>query len=153
YALLLSSCAVPHPEKGALISTWETNNNSFKIRVSEYVEKGAYLAGAYYVFESAAFNSDSWKPITTFRHDDQVGIQKEQVRFVDHRVGYVYMGWICAVTTDSGTSWTVWDATNDLPGWQCCNYGLIDGLNISLDGQGVMKLKPSPYRAGEVSEL
>jgi hypothetical protein len=141
------------PERGKLISQWETNNNVFKIRVSEYEEKGALLAGAYYVFESASLNSDTWQQIMTFRHDDRVGIPKDQVRFVDERIGYTFMGWMCAVTKDGGASWTVWDAKKDLPNWQCCNYGLIRELSIAEDGKGVMRLNPVVQRGGEVPEL
>lgn len=154
FALLLSACiATSRPERGKLISQWETNNNVFKIRVSEYEEKGAFLAGAYYVFESSPLNSDSWQQIMTFRHDDRVGIAKDQTRFVGERVGYTFMGWMCAVTKDGGRSWTVWDAKKDLPDWQCCNYGLIADLSIALDGKGVMRLKPILQRRGEVPEL
>jgi len=153
-ALLMFSCVGPsRPEKGKLISQLETNNQVFKIRISEYDEKGAYLTGAYYVFESAALDSDNWIPIMTFRHDDQPGIPKDQVRFVDQQIAYAYMGWMSAVTKDGGTSWTVWDAKKDLPDWKCCNYGLIDDLKIALEGEGVMKLRPIHQRPGEIPEL
>ena len=152
--LLLPACAVAsRPERGKLISQWETNNNVFKIRVSEYEEKGAFLGGAYYVFESAPLNSDTWQQIMIFRHDDRVGIAKDQVRFVDERTGYTFMGLMCAVTKDGGANWTVWDATKDLPDWQCCNYGLIQELSIALNGKGIMRLNPIPQRRGEVPEL
>jgi len=152
--LLLPACTVAsRPERGKLISQWQTNNSVFKIRISEYDEKGSYLAGAYYMFDSAPLNSDAWQPIMTFRHDDQVGIPRDQVHFVDKQIGYTFMGWMCAITTDGGTSWRVWDATKDLPDWQCCNYGLIGELSIALDGKGVMRLNPIPQRRGEVPEL
>ncbi len=151
--LLMFSCGGPsRPEKGKLISQWETNSQVFKIRISEYDEKGAYLAGAYYVFESAKLDWDDWKPIMTFRHDDQVGIPKDQVCFVDQQIAFAFMGWMSAVTKDGGTSWTVWDAKKDLPDWKCCN-GLIEDLKIALDGKGVMKLGPIPQQLSEILEL
>lgn len=89
----------------------------------------------------------------TFRHDDRVGIPKDQVRFVSNKIGYVYMGWMYAVTKDAGASWSVWDAKKDLANWQCCNYGLIRDVSIGFDGTGVMRLNPIPQRRGEVPEL
>jgi hypothetical protein len=152
--LLLSGCGVARrPHRGSLINQWETHNNSFKVRISEYDEKDAWVSGAYYVFESAPLNSDTWQPIMTFRHDDQVGIPKDQVRFVDQQIGYAFMGWMFAITKDGGSSWAVWDAAKDLPNWQCCNYGLIRDVSISADGSGVMKLNPISQRRGEVPEL
>ena len=154
FALLLSACMpTSRPERGNLISQWETQNNAFKIRISEYEEKGALLNGAYYVFESAPLNLDSWKHIMTFRHDDQVGIPKDKTRFVGEQIGYTFMGWVCAVTKDGGATWAVWDAKKDLADWQCCNYALIGDLSISQEGKGVMRLDPIRERTGEVPEL
>ena len=152
--LLLPSCVGnSRPSIGALIDNWETANGVFKIRVSEYGEKGAYLAGAYYVFESATLDSDNWKPIMTFRNDDQIGIPKDKVRFVDPQIAYAYLGWMAAFTKDGGISWTVWDVTKDLPDWECCNHGWIEELNIAGGGQGIMKLRPFPQAPGEIPEL
>ena len=152
--LLLSVCSLAClPRKGNLIGQWETNNDAFKVRVSEYAEKGMYLPGAYFVFESAPLNSNSWQHIMTFRHDDQVAIPKDQARFVDQQTGYAFMGWMFAITRDGGSNWTVWDADKDLPDWECCNYGLIRDVNIAADGISMMTLKPIPQRRGEVPEL
>jgi len=63
------------------------------------------------------------------------------------------MGWMFAVTTDGGATWSVWDAKKDLPNWQCCNYGLIKDVRLDSKGTGVMILNPIPQRRGEVPEL
>lgn len=153
---LASSCALfagGAQGRGAVLEKWQTENKTFKVRVTSYEEKGANVTGAYYVFESAASRSNDWRQILTFRHDDQPKIPADQVRFMNGRIGYVFMGWIYAVTTDSGDSWSVWDATRDLPNWQCCNYHLIRDVQLTADGTGTMTLNPIPQRRGEVPEL
>jgi hypothetical protein len=97
--------------------------------------------------------SDAWRDITTFRHDDAVPIPRDQIRFVNNRVAFVFMGWIYAVTTDGGATWSVWDAGNDLPNWQCCNYRLITDVKLNVDGTGTMTLNPIQDRPGEVPQL
>ena len=63
------------------------------------------------------------------------------------------MGWMYAVTNDGGANWKVWDATTDLPDWQCCNHNLISEVDLTVGGEGVMTLNPIEGRKGEVSKL
>lgn len=152
----VGGCAVfaDHAQRrGEIIEKWQTENKKFKIRVTAYEEKGANVNGAYYVFESGRVGTSAWHEILTFRHDDQPKIPTSQVRFVDDQLGYFFMGWVYAVTTDGGITWSVWDAAKDLSNWQCCNYQLIQNAEISQDGTGSMKLKPIENRRGEVPEL
>ena len=143
----------PQRERKTL-ELWETTNNTFKVSVTAYAEeKGGYIGGAYYVFRSAAVDSSDWHEIMTFRHDDPVAIPRKQVRFVNSKIGYVFMGWQYAVTIDSGVMWSVWNAEKDLPGWQCCNYKLIEDVRIEPDGRGTMQFNPIPQRAREVPAL
>jgi len=139
--------------RGAVLEKWETENKIFRIRVTSSEETGAYLNGAFYHFESAASGSNDWREIVTFRHDDRPQIPREQVRFVNDRIAYLFMGWVYAVTTDGGANWSVWNATGDLPNWQCCNYQLIRDVQLNTDGVGTMKLNPIAQRAGEVPQL
>ncbi len=143
------------PQRGKKVNeTWEATNKNFKVNVTAYAEEnGGFVAGAYYVFRSAVAGSDDWSEIMTFRHDDPVAIPREQVRFVNDEIGYVFMGWMYAVTTDGGSTWSVWSAEKDLPDWQCCNYRLIQDVRIAPDGTGRMRLNPIPQRQGEVPEL
>jgi hypothetical protein len=141
------------PGRGAVLEKWQTENKAFQIRVTSYEETGANVNGAYYVFESAAVGSNDWREIVTFRHDDQPKIPADQVRFVNDQIGYLFMGWIFAVSTDGGVTWSVWDANKDLPHWQCCNYKLIRDVTIANNGTGVLKLNPIQDRRGEVPEL
>jgi hypothetical protein len=139
--------------RGEVLEKWQTENRTFKIRVTSYEETGANVNGAYYRFESAALGSNDWREIVTFRHDDQPKIPADQVRFVNDHIGYVFIGWVYAVSTDGGVNWSVWDARRDLPNWQCCNYALIRDVNIAENGSGVMRLNPIQDRRGEVPEL
>ena len=88
-----------------------------------------------------------------FRHDDPVPIPRQQVRFANNDTAYVFMGWMYAVTTDSGKTWSLWNAEKDLQGWQCCNYGLIIDVVMLPDGSGTMSCNAIPKRAGEVAQL
>jgi hypothetical protein len=82
------------PQQGKKVNeTWETTNNTFKVSVIAYAEEnGGFVGGAYYVFRSAAVGSDDWREIMTFRHDDPIAIPRQQVQFVNEKIGYVYMG-------------------------------------------------------------
>ncbi|HLL72022.1 MAG TPA: hypothetical protein VK363_11345 [Pyrinomonadaceae bacterium] len=152
-ALIVAVVGISKPWIGGVIETWETQHGSVKVRVENRAENIAWLPGAYYVFQSSLPGSNSWREIMTFRHDDPGRIPRENVRFVNEQLGYVFMGWMFAVTTDGGSTWSVWDAEKDLPNWDCCNYGLIKDVRIEADGRGVMILDSSPQRRGEVPEL
>ncbi|HXM51493.1 MAG TPA: hypothetical protein VN956_26865 [Pyrinomonadaceae bacterium] len=139
--------------RGAVLEKWQTENKTFQVRVTSYEEKDANVNGAAYRFESSLSGSNDWHEIVTFRHDDQPKIPTDQVRFVNDQIGYLFMGWIYAVTIDGGASWSVWDANHDLPNWRCCNYKLIADVTVGKDGSGVMRLNPIQNRYGEVQEL
>jgi hypothetical protein len=140
-------------QRGAVIGQWQSDNKTFSVRVTTYEETGANVNGAYFVFEAASAQTQQWKEIMTFRHDDDPKITADQVRYVNDEIGYVFMGWMYAVTTDAGRSWSVWSAERDLPDWQCCNYKLIRDVTIGTDGRGIMTLNPIEGRRGEVTEL
>ena len=61
--------------------------------------------------------------------------------FVGEQVGYLFMGWVYAVTTDGGRTWSVWDASKELPQWRT-NYRLIEDVTLGADGTGKMLLNP-----------
>lgn len=154
--LVILLCAVfvfLAPRRGKVIETWQTRNNTFTIRVTAHSERLSLpgLGGAYYVFDSNRVGSEQWGEILVFRHDTSVWIPRDQVRFVNDKIAYVFMGWMYGVTTDAGSTWSVWNAQNDLLNWQCCNYNLIQDVRIAPDGVGTMRLKPE--RRGEISEL
>lgn len=153
-ALALLALNSFRPMMAERIDTWVTSNQTFQLRIEQHRERFQIpVAGAYYVFRSSPTNSNNWVEVMTFRHDDPVAIPREQVRFVNDRIGYLFMGWKYAVTTDGGANWSSWSAEKDLPNWQCCNYGLIKDVRLKPDGTGVMTLNPIPQRRGEVPAL
>src|SRR5205814_1922346 len=113
YAVMFSSCA----RQGAEVSRWENSDSAIHVRVIERAEVGNFMNGAYYVFESRSPTDNDWHYVMTFRQDDQVDIPKESVSIKNSSLAYVAMGWMFAVTTDSGRTWSVWNAKGDLPGW------------------------------------
>ncbi|MEK6280522.1 MAG: hypothetical protein AABN95_09245 [Acidobacteriota bacterium] len=135
-----------------ILETWELRRGERAFIVTAYGEEHSFVPGAYYSFE-AVNGSNNRVQIMTFRHDDPVPINKNGVVFLDDKIGYVFMGWMYAVTTDGGSTWHVWSADKNLPGWECCNYELIQAVRIAPDGKGTMKLNPIPQRSGEVPEL
>src|SRR5437588_8067284 len=135
-----------------ILETWEFRRGERRVVVTAYAEKNSFVPGAYYSFE-AIDGSNNRREIMTFRHDDPVPINKNGIAFLNDDIGYVFMGWMYAVTTDGGSSWHVWSADKDLPGWECCNYRLIQDVHIAPDGTGRMILNPIPHRRGEVPEL
>jgi photosystem II stability/assembly factor-like uncharacterized protein len=145
--------ATTEQHEGTILETWQTENSNFKIRVVSYEEQSGGPRGAYYIFYVAPRNSNDWHNIVTFRHDDRPNIPTENVRFVNDKTGYLFMGWIYAVTIDGGSNWKIWDARNDLPGWQCCNYKLISDVRVAADGTGTMTLDVISERPGEVGIL
>lgn len=156
FLIFTCACAVPDATsqaRGAMLEQRQTDNGTIKIRVTSYQQTGANLNGTYYQFESAFAGSKNWREIVTFRHDDRPKIPMDQVQFVNDRIAYLFMGWIYAVTTDGGANWSEWNAANDLPNWQCCNYQLIRNVRITADGAGTMTLNPIPQREGEVLQL
>jgi hypothetical protein len=147
------SMLISRPYMGSVSESWETSNRTFRLRINRHSEENAWVGGAYYVFQSARSDSESWHEIMTFRHDDPNPIPRDQVRFLNDQVAFVFMGWMYAVTTDDGRSWSVWNAEKDLPKWDCCNYRLISTVNIDANGTGTMILSPIPQRQGEVPAL
>jgi hypothetical protein len=140
--------------KGNVAEIWQIGNKAFDVRVDAYSEKGVgFVRGAYYVFTAKPHDTSKWSEVMTFRHDDPVPIPREQIRFVTDKIGFIFMGWMYAVTTDAGHDWSVWDARSDLANWQCCNYGLINDVNLQPDGTGKMILNPIEGRRGEVPKL
>ena len=89
----------------------------------------------------------------TIVHPDSIPLPKDQVRFVGDKTAYVFMGWMYAVTTDGGRTWSVWDAEKELPNCTYCNYKLIRDVQLKPDGAGRMILNPTPNTPGAVSEL
>ena len=142
------------PGPGYVTARWESLGTPIKVRVLRLSElHGGVVPGAYYRFEAALEGLSDWHEVMTFRHDDPVEIPKDQFRVINARLAYAFMGWMYAVTTDGGRTWSVWDAGVDLPDWKCCNYGLIRDVELNPSGAGLMRLQVIRGRPGEVPEL
>ncbi|MDQ3749424.1 MAG: hypothetical protein M3367_10505 [Acidobacteriota bacterium] len=129
------------PSVGERLETWESTNTPFKIRIDRHAQANGnyFVPGAYYVFQSAASGSDQWQEITTFRFDDPIDIPRNQVRFANEKVAYVFMIDMYAVTQDGGASWKISDIDNYLSKDEKC--GSIEDLRIDANGVGEVKLK------------
>src|SRR5262245_304660 len=151
-AIWLCICCAGDGKRGKVVEHWQAAGRSLEIRAIVYEETGVYLSGTFYDFDARRVGSDQWTRVMSFRHDDRPSIPHD-VHFVDDRTTYFFMGWMYAVTIDGGRTWSVWDASKDLPSWQCCNYGLIARVDLQADGIGTMTLRPIEGRRGEVPAL
>jgi hypothetical protein len=148
--LLASGCGYP----GGQVSAHQVPLGPGDVRIVEREESGLlFVPGAYYVVESRTSASSRWRNVLTFRQDDQTGISERAVTVLNEQTAFVILGWMYAVTTDGGEHWTAWDAKVDLDGWQCCNFGLIQRVELMPDGTGVMHLKVIDPGRGEVPML
>lgn len=147
------ACVRPHSADHPA-EVMETSGSTFRIKVSAFPEKdGGFVSGQYYRFESLPQDGKDWVMAMQFRHDDPVPIPKQNVKFLTPETAFVFMGWRYSVTTDGGKNWHLWSAETDLTGWKCCNYGLINAVELSQSGKGKMTLSPIQGRAGEVPRL
>lgn len=116
----------------------------FDVKVERRLEKCSFVPGAYYIFSSRQENSNNWREIMTFRHDDPIDVSDENIHIINDKIAFVFMGWKAAVTSDGGKNWNLWNAEKDIQNWQCCNYGMIEKLRISENGEGIMIFNPIP---------
>lgn len=131
------------PYKAEVVDSWQSTNTPFQIRIEKHIERGGFmpvLGGAYYDFQSAPSQSNDWREIMSFRHDDPVEIPKDAVHFTNERVAVVSMGWLYAVTTDGGTSWRVSKISEFLKNDERCDYNCIEDLRIDSNGSGEVKI-------------
>lgn len=133
-----------------VLESWEASTSDFKISVSAYKLINVEPAGTYYTFSSGtrAKNFDDMDSVVTIRRDIQIPIPHENVKLIGDKIGYIFMGWVYAVTTDGGKTWTKWDAEQALPNWQCCNQNLIRSVTIESNGIGTMTLNLGKDKEG-----
>ena len=139
------------PRRGdQVLQTWETSNESFKLRIRQFNEKVFLgLPGYYYAFEATDQNRpDQWREVASIRTDDDVGMPREQVRFVNPSVAYFFMGQIYVVTVDGGHTWYVWDVAKHPE----CD-GFIKAVRVGPDGTGVMTFDPIPNKGRQPPDL
>ena len=143
--ILLTVCGCSNlssePQVGEMVDSWVTENSAFRIRINKHTEKnGGFVAGAYFIFQSASKEKEDWKEIMTIRHDDPIAIPRQQVRFLNEQTGYVFMGLKFATTMDEGKTWFVWYTIDNLPDWRLTR-AIISDVQIESNGVGSMKLR------------
>lgn len=137
-----------------VFETFETQNGHFRIRVRAHAEVGGgFVPGAYYVFESAPVSTGNWRKIMVYRHDDPMPIPRERVRFVSDRIAYIFIGFMYAVTLDSGRTWSVWRADKSVSQFNGCKYLLPAEITIATDGTGSMTLLPLNQECASTRKL
>ena len=96
--------------RGEILQSWETSNGVFRIKVTVFRETGGlpHPLGTFYVFSCMPTTSDSWREIITVRHDDQLELPRDKIRFVGRSIGYLFMERTYAVTVDAGATWSEW---------------------------------------------
>jgi hypothetical protein len=134
---------------------WHTG----RITVTAYDLYNVEPAGRYYTFGyktkylGSKGLSEKTRIIFNFRQDEAVLPPIDQVEILNESVAYLYMGWMFSVSLDGGQTWHCWDAERELSTWECCDPGLIQRVEIGLNGTGSMTLKPSSQRPDEVLTL
>jgi hypothetical protein len=144
-ALAFAAVGLLKPWIGDIVETWQAENQNLKLKVVMRQERCFAVCGAYYTFQSASVGSDRWREIFTAHHDDPNPIPRENLRFVNPQIGYVFFGSKYAVTTDAGKSWAVWDAWEANKSLRFEEYKLypsIVDVSIESDGRGRMRLYP-----------
>jgi hypothetical protein len=135
------------PRRGNPLDSWQTTNNHFKIKITAYDEEGAYLSGTYYGFSSSKADEDEWQEFLVIRHDDRPDVSRDQIRFVNDRVGYVFIGGQFAASTDAGATWSIWDAKTELVNKK---YGPIKDVQMTEEGMGEMIISPIEKEEEEI---
>ena len=122
----------------------EVANESFKMLITAHKEKGVFLPGVFFKFQSAPNGSDKWQDVLTKKGDEPIPIRPQQLAFVDSRIGYAYIGSYYAVTTDAANNWLIWNGEKELVGDEYQKrYNLspyIEEVTLQADGVGRMRL-------------
>ena len=150
-SFLLGGC----PRRGKAFDQWDSTSRPFTIRIIAYEEEGRSFSASrpYYIFQSNALGPEDWREIMTIQDESRPEIPKEQVRFVNEQIAYVFMGTKCAVTTDGGRTWFVWDTGKTLPKTILSNHRIIKQVSIAANGSGTMELEAERQSQGEMPEL
>lgn len=128
-------------DRGEVYDSWETANETFKVRMTAYYEEGIFMPGAFYTCESAPVGSDDWQEFKAFRGDDAVPLSRlnDRFRFVNDRTAYFYTANDFLVTLDAGYKWSVWKPVLPQSNGERV-YWAITEAHVESDGTGRAKL-------------
>lgn len=158
-ALAIFAVCVFKPWLGEVTETWQTESQGFRIRVDRHDARGLFVPGTYYVFQSAPVGSDAWQEIFTihtFTLKRSSPIPRENARFINSQIGYVFYQEKYAVSTDAGRSWAVWDAREadkNLGFEKHKLYPLITEVRVESNGRGRMRLSSLTDSSDDQPEL
>jgi hypothetical protein len=124
-----------------VIRTWKPSHKSIKIRAIVYEIPSVNPSRTYYSFQSPEEGSDYWRTVLTFQQEGDILAASDHVRFVNDKIAYIFIGFLFAVTTDGGETWSTWDAGRDLEGIKCFEESRIQEVNIAPNGEGVLFLR------------
>ncbi len=129
-----------HGDRGAVYETFETANNTFKVKMTARYEENVYMPGAYLIYESAPIDSNKWREFLSYRTDDAIPIPRETFRFLNEQTAYVYLAYDFAVTLDGGRTWKVWKPLFPQSNGQPL-YWAITEARVEADGTGQAKVE------------
>lgn len=129
-------------DRGEIYDTWETTNDTFKVRMKAYYEVGIYMPGAFYTCESAPVGSNEWREFKAFRGDDAVPLNRlnQRFRFVDSKIAYFYTADDFLVTLNGGRDWSVWKPILPQSNGERVHWAILEA-NVEADGTGKAKLR------------
>lgn len=126
------------PGQGPVVEEWQTQNSKFQVRVQRRPD--LYGFGTYYyIFDSAPSGSNSWREVVRLLHDEPIPLPKNQIRFVNDEVGFLFMELKYAVTTDGGKTWSVFDFVKQYDP-QRHDFSRIANVEVLRDGSGTVRM-------------
>ena len=136
---LASGCG---PRRGdRVLETWETTNQSLKVRIKKFDERqSVLLPHTYFALEAAAVGSDEWHEVMSWRSDDPIPIPSQQVKVLNNQVVYAFANPTYVATTDAGHTWSTWDLAKDGPRLPYPKQAWVKEVHVSSDGNGRMIL-------------
>ena len=137
--LVIAGLAVylPHDSHpGKTYQEYEIHGNGGDLRVIAQHETSylpGFVMGAYFTIYARPHGTVTWKHVMQFRHDDPILIPRHNLHVSDGAPEVAFIGWMAAVSSDSGLTWSVWDGSQDARTRPCLNYGLIKvGLSPTI---------------------
>lgn len=152
YALLCLFKYTRKPKKGSLFESYIFQGSNVTIKIEARHEEALllWLPGAYYDYYCKGNGSDIWQPIFTFYFDSAMKIPKEQIKEINEKVSYIFIGWMYSVTTDAGKTWCTWNGNPERAQYTGSGYGFIDDIRMNANGLGVMSIRDLQ---GDLTEL
>ena len=129
-------------DRGEVYDTWETANETFKVRMRAYYEVGIYMPGAFYTCETTLVGSNEWREFKAFRGDDAIPLSRlnQRFRFINAQSAYFYTADDFLVTLDGGHNWSVWrPPTLTQPDGTRVYWAIMEAY-VNEDGTGKAKL-------------